>query len=230
MPWDWNVFPQRALDQVFDLTRRVILNAMSDMESYRISCNRIVMGRGAHEFWRAKFGNRARYGSGTVAEIGQFYGALIIPDHFLDRPTVVGGGDFISDIRLLSDGQGSRTCSIAGKNLPQNLSVEIMIVGYDGARVRQRYGYQQLRNSLPPLIPDRDSLTLYEEQASPPPPAQPPDQQRLVQGTDWRVVGQIGDTIDWGEALRTSTPIPTPPVIVRKPPTELSPLRIAWLT
>lgn len=248
MAIDWNGWPQRALDQVFDLMRRTLLDGMQDLESRRLRVDRIAMGRGVTEFWRAKWRNQQRYRErwhgDDASTIDDFYGARIIVDALMDRRPNTPGVFDESDIRLITAGYGSHRCSLRTMDDPASLAFIIQFVGHTGSRSQHRYGYHYLTQMI--NYDDRMTRPMPEMVAQ---QSASMDQQERIRRIQLMrdagvpmsragVVSALGFppedfSLPASDSDQADIAIPPPPIFNKDKPVirkEMSPMRIAWLT
>lgn len=149
MAIDWNAFPQRGLDEVFGMVREAMIDGINDLGNRRLMVDRIAMGRHASEFWRARWRDQERFsmrGGRGVVDVADFMGAAVILDAFQDRIVDIGEPTTMSDIRLITAGNGSHRITFASHDQPYRFSTMVEVVGFDGRRHARRFDYNYILN------------------------------------------------------------------------------------
>ncbi len=159
MPWDWNAWPARALDEVQDMFVHSVVDSIRRLEEGDARAVQLHLGEGASRFWatRHRRSTEPEFRNSNVGEIDRLYGLRVVHDRILDRRGLLNG-DFESEMRVVSEGGGSERIIMRAESHPERLHYQIEFRTRLGESRSRRFSYahinQQLREDGRPIAPN----------------------------------------------------------------------------
>lgn len=148
MPWDWNAWPARALDEIQDMFVRSVIDSIRRLEEGDARATQLHLGAGASRFWvtRHRRSGEQAFRNSNVGEIDRLYGLRVVHDRILDR--TISTGDFRSEMRVVSDGGGSESIEMRAEDHPERLSYQVEFRTRLGESRSRRFSYALIDRQL----------------------------------------------------------------------------------